>query len=116
VVDLASQADAAVVLRINLSAGPIGLLLIQLLRAAGVSRIVTAERWRTGARRPSSRRSRSAPRNPLTVVQRPVHSWLYPKEATTMLRLRRGSGYEQAEAELCLVEADEVAVALGPLA
>jgi hypothetical protein len=34
----------------------------------------------------------------------------------THLRLRPGSGYEQAESELCRVEVDEVAVALGPLA
>jgi hypothetical protein len=32
------------------------------------------------------------------------------------LRLRPRSGYEQAEAELCRVEVDEVAVTLGPLA
>jgi hypothetical protein len=31
-----------------------------------------------------------------------------------MLRMQRGSGYEQAEAELCLVEAGEVAVVLSP--
>lgn len=30
------------------------------------------------------------------------------------LRLRQGSGYEQAEAEFCRVEVGEVAVALGP--
>ena len=29
-------------------------------------------------------------------------------------RVQRGSGYEQAEAELCLVEAGEFAVTLGP--
>jgi hypothetical protein len=31
-----------------------------------------------------------------------------------MLRLQRGSGHEQAEAELCLVEAGEVPVVLSP--
>ena len=34
--------------------------------------------------------------------------------SATMLRLQRGSGYEQAEAQLCLVEAGEFAVTLGP--
>jgi hypothetical protein len=34
--------------------------------------------------------------------------------SATMLRMRRGSGYEQAEAELCLVEAGEVGVVLSP--
>jgi hypothetical protein len=31
-----------------------------------------------------------------------------------MLRMQRGSGYEQAQAELCLVKPGEVAVALSP--
>jgi hypothetical protein len=31
-----------------------------------------------------------------------------------MLRMQRGSGYEQAESGLCLVEAGEVAVVLSP--
>lgn len=30
------------------------------------------------------------------------------------LRLRQGSGYEQAQAEFCRVEVGEVAVSLGP--
>src|SRR5262249_30190328 len=37
-----------------------------------------------------------------------------PPTCENHLRLRQGSGYEQAEAELCRVEVDEVAVALGP--
>jgi hypothetical protein len=40
----------------------------------------------------------------------------HPARRRTTTRLRQGSGYEQAEAELCRVEVDKVAVALGPLA
>jgi hypothetical protein len=32
------------------------------------------------------------------------------------VNVQQGSGYEQAKAEFCHVEIDEVAVALGPLA
>ena len=41
-----------------------------------------------------------------------------PSQSATVTRptasLRRGSGYEQAKAELCRVEGEEVAVAFGP--